>query len=83
MKEVLAFQILNKKIILNIIYYWEIYNNPNEYQKRQNLNLAISTTKILDLKYGGITSEIIIEQSNCPLIALKYLFIKGIIIKWN
>ena len=49
-----------------------INKNPNDYQKWQNLNLAISTAKILGLKFGGITSEIIMEQSNCPLI-IKFL----------
>ena len=67
-KDGLIFCKLINKIEEGKIDERSINKNPNEYQKRQNLNLAISTAKVLGLKCGEITSEIIIEQSNCPLI---------------
>ena len=43
-------------------------SDMTEFQKRQNLNLAISEAKSIGLKCGEISSEIIIKQSNLSLI---------------
>ena len=67
-KDGLIFCKLINKIEEGKIDERSINKNPDEYQKKQNLNLAISTAKVLGLKCGGITSEVVVEQTNCPLI---------------